>query len=75
MGRNIIWVARHVYASLIVGLEQHGAAVLTEEETARFLRAARDEQTQRFRPHIIGQDAARLAELAQIHAAAPSSCW
>jgi hypothetical protein len=47
-------------------LERAGAAVLGAEKTVRFLRAVVDEPTHRFQPHIIGQDAATLAELAQI---------
>ena len=48
-----------------------GAAVLGAEETVRFLRAVVDEPTHRFQPHIIGQDAATLAELAQIQRRSP----
>jgi hypothetical protein len=51
---------------LIVELERHGAAVLTEEETARFPRAAVEKQTGWFQLDIIGQSAVTLAELATI---------
>ena len=62
---NLVVVAA-VRAGLIGELERHGAAVLTPEETARFLGAAVDPQTRRFQPRIVGQDAATLAEWAHI---------
>jgi len=68
---NHLVVEASVRECLIEELERAGAAVLSAEETARFLRVALDEQMQRFRPHIIGQDAARLAELAQIQRRRP----
>ncbi|HEY3230967.1 MAG TPA: hypothetical protein VGJ87_17205 [Roseiflexaceae bacterium] len=63
---NNLVVEAGVRASLIAELERHGAAVLTPEETARFLGEAVDPQTGQFKPGIIGRDAATLAELAQI---------
>ncbi len=63
---NNLVVEARVRARLIVELERAGAAVLTLEETARFLRTALDPQKRRFQPSIIGQDAATLAELAGI---------
>jgi acetaldehyde dehydrogenase/alcohol dehydrogenase len=63
---NNLVVEAGVRADLIVELERHGAAVLTVEETARFLGEAVDPQTRQFKPGIIGRDAATLAELAQI---------
>jgi acyl-CoA reductase-like NAD-dependent aldehyde dehydrogenase len=63
---NNLVVEAGVRADLIVELERHGAAVLTVEETARFLGEAVDPQTRQFKPGIIGRDAGTLAELAQI---------
>jgi acetaldehyde dehydrogenase / alcohol dehydrogenase len=68
---NNLVVEASVRERLIVELEQAGAAVLTAEETERFLREAVDPQTRRFQPRIIGQDAATLAELAQIQRREP----
>jgi acyl-CoA reductase-like NAD-dependent aldehyde dehydrogenase len=56
---------------LIEELERHGAAVLTAEETERFLHAAVDPQTGRLKPRIVGQDAATLAVWAQIQRGCP----
>jgi acetaldehyde dehydrogenase/alcohol dehydrogenase len=63
---NHLVVEAGVRAELIAELERHGAAVLTPDETAGFLRDAVDPQTHRFKRHIIGQSAAALAKRACI---------
>jgi acyl-CoA reductase-like NAD-dependent aldehyde dehydrogenase len=63
---NSLVVEATVRAGMIAELERAGAAVLTPDEAARFGHAAVDPQTHRFKPHIIGQDAATLAEWAHI---------
>jgi acetaldehyde dehydrogenase / alcohol dehydrogenase len=63
---NSLVVETSVRADLIGELERAGAAVLTPDEAARFQRAAVDPQTHRFKSHIIGRDAATLAEAARI---------
>jgi acyl-CoA reductase-like NAD-dependent aldehyde dehydrogenase len=63
---NHLVVEARVRERLIRELECHGAAVLTEEERRRFLDAAVDPETHRFKAGIIGQDATTLAALAQI---------
>ena len=63
---NNLVVVAEVRARLIAELERNGAAVLTPAEAARFLDAAVDQQTRRFKPDILGQDAATLAQLALI---------
>jgi acetaldehyde dehydrogenase/alcohol dehydrogenase len=63
---NSLVVEISVRTGLIEELKQAGAAVLTPEEAARFQRAAVDPQTHRFKSHIIGRDAATLAEWARI---------
>jgi acetaldehyde dehydrogenase/alcohol dehydrogenase len=63
---NSLVVETSMRAGLIEQLEQAGAAVLTPAEAARFQHAAVDPQTHRFKPHIIGRDAATLAEWAGI---------
>jgi len=47
-------------------LEQHGAAVLSEQETAAFLNVIVDPVSNRFKPHVNGQLAADLAAQAGI---------
>ena len=47
-------------------LEQHGAAVLSEQETAAFLNVMVDPVSNRFKPHANGQLAADLAAQAGI---------
>ncbi|TMD60534.1 MAG: aldehyde dehydrogenase family protein [Chloroflexi bacterium] len=47
-------------------LQQHGAAVLSEEETAAFLNIMVDPISNRFKPHVNGQLAADLAAQAGI---------
>jgi acyl-CoA reductase-like NAD-dependent aldehyde dehydrogenase len=63
---NSLVVDTSVRAGLLRELERHGAAVLTPEEAARFQRAAVDLETHRLKPHIVGRDAATLAEWAHI---------
>jgi acetaldehyde dehydrogenase / alcohol dehydrogenase len=68
---NNLVVEASVRERLIAELERAGAAVLTAEETERFLGAAVDPRTHRFKPQIIGQAAATLAELAAIQRGYP----
>jgi acyl-CoA reductase-like NAD-dependent aldehyde dehydrogenase len=68
---NNLVVEASACESLIVELERVGAAVLTEDEAARFLGEAVNPQTRRLQPHIIGQSAATLAELAHIQRREP----
>jgi acyl-CoA reductase-like NAD-dependent aldehyde dehydrogenase len=63
---NSLVVEASARAGLIAELERAGAAVLAPAEAARFQRAAVDPQTHRFKPQIIGRDAATLARWAQI---------
>jgi acetaldehyde dehydrogenase / alcohol dehydrogenase len=63
---NHLVVEARVRARLIAELEQQGAAVLTSDESAAFLDAAVSPETHRFRPEVVGQDAATLAKLARI---------
>jgi acyl-CoA reductase-like NAD-dependent aldehyde dehydrogenase len=63
---NHLVVEASARAQLIAELERHGAAVLTPDEAAGFLREALDPQTQRFTREIVGQSAAALAERACI---------
>ena len=63
---NHLVVDASARARLVAELVQHGAAVLTEAESARFRHAAVDPETCRFKSPIIGQDAATLARLASI---------
>ncbi len=51
---------------LIGELMQHGAAVLTQAESARFRDSAVSHDTQRLMPRVVGRDAAALAKLAHI---------
>jgi acetaldehyde dehydrogenase / alcohol dehydrogenase len=64
---NNLVVVAGVRERLIAELQRAGAAVLTAEETARFMEGAVDPQTHRFLPSVIGRDAATLAERAAIH--------
>ena len=51
---------------LVAELIRHGAAVLTELESARFQDAAVNDETHRLASSIVGQSAATLARLASI---------
>ena len=64
---NNLVVVASVRARLIAELERAGAAVLTAEESARFLEGAVDPQTHRLQASVVGRDAATLAERAAIH--------
>jgi acyl-CoA reductase-like NAD-dependent aldehyde dehydrogenase len=63
---NHLVVEASARARLVAELVQHGAAVLTDAESARFRHATVDPETCRFKSPIIGQDAATLARLASI---------
>ncbi len=63
---NHLVVEASARACLIAELIHHGAAVLTEAESARFRDAAVYPQTQRFMSLVVGQDAATLAKLVNI---------
>ena len=63
---NHLVVDESIRASLIAELEQQGAAVLTDAESARFESVAVDPGTHRFVRPIVGQDASTLAALAHI---------
>ena len=63
---NHLVVDASVRPAFISALEGRGAAVLTESEAARFLVAAVDRETHRFKRPVIGQDASTLAEWAHI---------
>jgi acyl-CoA reductase-like NAD-dependent aldehyde dehydrogenase len=55
-----------IRARFVSELELAGAAVLTREESTRFLELAIDPQTHRLAPSVVGRDAATLAERAAI---------
>lgn len=55
-------VDEQVLESFRAGLESEGAAVLTDDESAAFLAAIVDPETNRFRMETVGQSAALIAE-------------
>lgn len=63
---NHLVVEARVRARLIAELELQGAAVLASDESAAFRDAAVSPETHRFRPEVVGQDAATLARWSRI---------
>jgi acyl-CoA reductase-like NAD-dependent aldehyde dehydrogenase len=63
---NNLVVEAVVRSRFVSELELAGAAVLTAEETRRFLGDALDSETRRLAPSVVGRDAATLAERAAI---------
>jgi acetaldehyde dehydrogenase / alcohol dehydrogenase len=63
---NNLVVVASVRTRFAAELERAGAAVMTEEESARFVEAAIDPQTRRLASSAVGREAATLAEQAGI---------
>lgn len=59
-------VEASVHDRFVAALERHGAAVLTDEEAARFSAMVVDPNTGGFRPQVIGQSADRIARFTGI---------